>query len=114
MPAVVSATTFTPTPGKAEELLALLGELLRSIHAEPGSSHYSVHQTRADPSGPLLVIQAYVSYEAFQSHSAAMAAADAPGRIARLVTQPPTPPVLFEPLALGGVKAKARLGQESG
>lgn len=107
---LVAATVFVPAAGRHQELLRLLGELQVSIHTEPGSTHYSVHQAVDQENSSVLVIQAFSSEEAFQTHSAAMAAADVPARLGRLLEHPPRPPVLHAQVPLGGDVAKARLG----
>jgi quinol monooxygenase YgiN len=109
-PPVVAASTLQAKKGRRDELIALLTELARQIHAEPGGTHYSVHRPLGDdPDGPLLVIQACASVEAFREHSAKIRG-ELP-RLVALLEGPPSPPVLFQPVPLGGPAAKESLGR---
>ncbi|MFJ6900701.1 SDR family oxidoreductase [Streptomyces hokutonensis] len=94
--AVVAVSTMEPQNGQREDLVKLLSELAPRIRAEPGCLHYSVHRSRGDADGPLLVIQMFASVEAFTRHSSVVAA-EIP-RISALLAAPPAPPALFEPL----------------
>ncbi len=107
---VVAASTLQAKKGRSGELIALLTELARQIHAEPGGTHYSVHRPLADDDedGPLLVIQACASVEAFREHSAKIRG-ELP-RLIELLAGPPSPPVLFRPVPLGGPPAKESFG----
>ena len=99
MPAVVFVSTLEPKAGRRDELIELLAELAKHIHAEPGFMQYSVHRPLGDDNGPLLVIQMYASVEAYQEHSSWVR-----GQIpmlSELLATPPAPPVLFEPVPLG-------------
>ncbi|TDT98137.1 quinol monooxygenase YgiN [Streptomyces sp. 846.5] len=93
---VVAVSTMEAKDGRREDLVEVLAELATQIRAEPGCLHYSVHGARGDADGPLLVIQAFASIEAFRRHSASIAA-QVP-RIAALLATPPVPPTLFEPV----------------
>jgi quinol monooxygenase YgiN len=86
--------------GRRDDLIQLLREFAVSMHAEAGCVHYSVHEPIDDDNGPLTVIQAYSSIEAFGEHSAWMEP-----RVAKLIPLlafPPRPPVLNEQVSLGG------------
>jgi quinol monooxygenase YgiN len=82
-----------PKKGHRNDLLALLAELAPQIRAEPGCLRYSVHATRGDDNGPLLIIQEYASAETFTAHSSAIAA-QIP-RLGSLLQTPPAPPARF-------------------
>lgn len=82
------------------ELIELLREFAVSMHAEPGGVHYSVHRAIDDEDGPITVIQAYASLEAFDKHSAWMSTRVE--RLLPLLESPPAPPVLLEQIALSG------------
>ncbi|MGH6657480.1 MAG: putative quinol monooxygenase [Actinocrinis sp.] len=86
--------------GQREQLIELLREFAVSMHAEPGCIHYSIHQPADDETGPLTVIQAYSSIEAFQEHSAWMGP-NVP-RLAALLESLPQPPVLLQQVPLSG------------
>ena len=86
--------------GKHEELIELLREFAVSIHAEVGGVHYSVHRPVDDKTGPLTVIQAFSSLQAFDEHAAWMGP-NIP-RLLLLLVSPPKPPVLLEQVSLGG------------
>lgn len=86
--------------GERAALIELLREFSASIHAEPGGLHYSVHEPVGDENGPLTVIQAFSSVEAFEEHSAWMQQ-NIP-RLASLLASPPSPPVLTESVLLQG------------
>lgn len=92
---VVAVSTMKAENGRREDLVRLLAELAPQIRAEPGCLHYSVQRARGDADGPLLIIQAFASIEAFKRHSASVAG-QIP-RIAALLATPPVPPALFEP-----------------
>lgn len=83
-----------------DELVELLREFAVSIHAEPGCLHYSAHVPADDENGPVRVIQAYSSVEAFREHAAWMGP-NIP-RLAELLEFPPQPPVLLEQVPLSG------------
>ena len=100
MPAVVFASTLEPRSGRRDELVELLAELAQHMRAEPGCTQYSVHRPLGGGDGPLLIIQGYVSVEAYREHSA-WVRGQLP-RISALVATPPAPPVLFEPVSRGG------------
>jgi quinol monooxygenase YgiN len=104
---VVAVSTLQPKKGHRDDLLALLAELAPQIRAEPGCLRYSVHSTRGDDYGPLLVIQMYASIEAFTAHSTAIAG-QIP-RLTELLETPPAPPALFGPVPSGGDPAKESL-----
>ncbi|WP_335981945.1 SDR family oxidoreductase [Streptomyces sp. CA2R106] len=96
---VLAVSTMEPKDGRRADLLEVLAELAEQIRAEPGCLHYSVHRTRGEDSGPLLVVQMFASIQAFTEHSAKVA-----GQIPRLgalLATPPKPPTLFEPVPLG-------------
>jgi NAD(P)-dependent dehydrogenase (short-subunit alcohol dehydrogenase family) len=97
---VVAVSTLEPRKGQRDHLLALLAELAPQIRAQPGCLRYSVHSTRGDDNGPLLVIQMYASIEAFTAHSSAIAV-QVP-RLSALLETPPAPPALFGPVPSGG------------
>ena len=101
---VVAVSTMLPKKGQRNDLLALLAELAPQIRAEPGCLRYSVHSTRGDDNGPLLIIQEYASAEAFSAHSSAIAV-QIP-RLSALLQTPPAPPALFGPVPSGGHPAK--------
>ncbi len=86
--------------GKQEELIKLLREFAVSIHAEAGGVHYSVHRAIDDKTGPLTVIQAFTSVEAFEEHGAWMGP-NVP-KLLPLLASPPNPPVLLEQVPLTG------------
>ena len=86
--------------GHREELIELLREFAISIHAELGCVHYSIHAPIEDETGPLTVIQAYSSMEAFQAHAAWMGP-NVP-RLATLLESPPQPPALLQQVPLSG------------
>jgi NAD(P)-dependent dehydrogenase (short-subunit alcohol dehydrogenase family) len=92
---VATMSTMHPKSGRGRELLALLGELAPRIRAEPGCLRYSVHPTRNDDDGPVLILMEFTSTEAFTAHSARVAG-QVP-RIAELLHTPPAPPALFGP-----------------
>jgi 3-oxoacyl-[acyl-carrier protein] reductase len=92
---VVAVSTMQAEHGRRGDLVEVLAELAPQIRAEPGCLHYSVQRARGDADGPLLVIQAFASIEAFTQHSASVAG-QIP-RIAALLAAPPVPPTLFEP-----------------
>ena len=100
-------STLTPKQGQRNDLLALLAELAPQIRAEPGCLRYSVHATRGDDNGPLLIIQEYSSAETFSAHSSAIAG-QIP-RLSSLLQTPPAPPALFGPVPSDGNPAKASL-----
>jgi quinol monooxygenase YgiN len=104
MPEVVFVSTLEPKDGRRDQLVELLAELAKHIRGEPGYLQYSVHRPLGEDKGPLLVIQRYTSLEAYQEHSS-WARGQAP-RISELLATPPAPPVLFEPVPLGGDAAK--------
>lgn len=89
-----------PKEGLRDQLIELLREFAVSMHAEPGGIHYSVHQPIDDPSGPLAVVQAYSSVEAFEEHGAWMRS-NVPSLAALLVSRP-QPPVLHQQVSLSG------------
>ncbi|GAA1931853.1 SDR family NAD(P)-dependent oxidoreductase [Streptantibioticus ferralitis] len=105
--AVVAVSTMEPKHGRRDDLVAVLAELAQQIRAEPGCMHYSVHRTRGEDTGPLLVVQMFASIEAFTEHSSSVA--DQIPRISALLATPPVPPTLFEPVPLGGDAAKESL-----
>lgn len=86
--------------GRRGELIELLREFAVSMHAEPGCVHYSIHQPVEDETGPLTVIQAYVSIEAYQEHAAWMGP-NVP-RLAALLESLPQPPTLLQQVPLSG------------
>ena len=104
---VVAVSTLTPKQGQRKDLLALLAELAPQIRAEPGCLRYSVHGTRGDDNGPLLIIQEYTSAETFAAHSASVAA-QIP-RLGSLLQTPPAAPAVFGPVPSGGNPAKQSL-----
>ncbi|MGW6483963.1 SDR family oxidoreductase [Streptomyces sp. NPDC055059] len=108
--AVVAVSTMEPRNGRREDLLEVLAELAPQIRAEPGCLHYSVHSTRGDAGGPLLVIQRFASIEAFTEHSASVAG-QIP-RIAALLAAPPVPPTLFEPVPQPALAEGAANGEK--
>ena len=97
---VVAVSTLMPKKGRRNDLVALLAELAPQIRAEPGCLRYSVHATRVDDNGPLLIIQEYTSADTFSAHSAAIAA-QIP-RLSSLLQSPPAPPTLFGPVQSDG------------
>jgi quinol monooxygenase YgiN len=97
---VLAVSQLQPREEQRSELIALLRELAVSIHAEAGGIHYSVSQPIEDRDGPLTIIQACSSIEAFRDHSA-WVRPQVP-RLAALLAQPPRPPVLLEPVELSG------------
>jgi NAD(P)-dependent dehydrogenase (short-subunit alcohol dehydrogenase family) len=104
---VIAVSTMKPKEGQRDHLLALLAELAPQIRADPGCLRYSVHSTRGDDNGPLLVIQMYASIEAFTAHSSAIAV-QIP-RLSALLETPPAPPALFGPVPSGGNPAMESL-----
>jgi len=100
MPAFVTVNQLQPKDGQRGKLIELLREFAVSMHAEPGCVHYSVHEPIDDEAGPLTVIQAYSSIEAFEEHSAWMAS-NVP-KLAALLASPPHPPVLHRQVSLSG------------
>ena len=100
MPEVVFASTMEPKDGHLDDLVQLLAELAAHIHDEAGCLQYSVYRPLGENRGPLLIMQRYASLEAYQEHSAWVR-----GQIPRIsehLAAPPAPPVLFEPVSLGG------------
>lgn len=91
--AVATMSTMRPKPGRGRELVALLDELAPRIRAEPGCLRYTVHPTRDDDDGLVLVLMEFTSAEAFAAHSARVAP-QVP-KIAELLHAPLTPPALF-------------------
>jgi quinol monooxygenase YgiN len=100
MPTFVITNRLQPKDGQRDKLIGLLREFAVSMHAEPGCVHYSVHMPVDDEAGPLTVIQAYSSREAFGKHSAWMGP-NLP-RLAALLASPPQPPVLYQQVSLSG------------
>jgi quinol monooxygenase YgiN len=100
MPTFVFVNRLQPKDGQRGKLIGLLREFAVSMHAEPGCVHYSVHEPVDDDTGPLIVIQAYSSSEAFEEHSAWMAP-NVP-RLAALLASPPPTPVLYQQVSLSG------------
>jgi quinol monooxygenase YgiN len=104
MPEVVFVSTLKPKDGRRDKLVELLAELAKHIRGEPGYLQYSLHRPLGEDKGPLLVIQRYISLEAYQEHSS-WARGQAP-RINELLATPLTPPVLFEPVWIGDDAAR--------
>jgi quinol monooxygenase YgiN len=100
MTTFVFVNRLLPKDGQRDKLVGLLREFAVSMHAEPGCVHYSVHEPVDDEAGPLMVIQAYSSREAFEEHSAWMGP-NLP-RLATLLASPPQPPVLYQQVSLSG------------
>jgi quinol monooxygenase YgiN len=100
MSTLVFVNRLQAKDGHREELIELLRELAVSMHAEPGCVHYSIHEPIEDQTGPLTVIQAYSSMEAFQEHAAWMGP-NVP-RLATLLESPPQPPALLQQVPLSG------------
>lgn len=86
--------------GHREELIELLRELAVSMHAEIGRVHYSIHEPVEDETGPLTVIQAYSSIEAYEEHAAWMS--PRLPRLAALLKSLPQPPALLQQVPLSG------------
>ena len=100
MPTFVVTSSMQAQAGRQDELVALLRRYAISMHAEPGGIHYSVHRPVGDDSGPVTVIQAYDSVEAFRQHGEWMRTRVP--ELASLLASPPTPPVLLEQIVLSG------------
>jgi quinol monooxygenase YgiN len=98
--AYVVTNQLQAQPGRQEQLVTLLRRLATSMHAEPGGVHYSVHREIDDDDGPLTVIQAYDSVEAFHQHSAWMRS-HVP-QLASLLATAPAPPILLGQVVLSG------------
>ena len=86
--------------GLRDKLIELLREFAVSMHAEPGCVHYSVHRPVEDEAGPLTVIQAYSSIEAYEEHAVWMGV-NVP-RLAPLLEFLPQPPALLQQVPLSG------------
>jgi quinol monooxygenase YgiN len=89
-----------PADGKRDALIGLLREFADSIHADPESLHYSVHEPVDDEAALLTVIQAYTSVAGFEKHGEWMAP-NIP-RLVALLASPPDPLVLLRWVSLGG------------
>lgn len=89
-----------PKSGQRDKVVELLREFAVSMHAEPGCVHYSVHEPVEGEDGPLQVIQAYTSIEAFQEHVAWMGP-NVP-RLAALLEGQAHPPALLRQVSLSG------------
>lgn len=100
MSVFIFANQLQPKDGQRKELVELLREFSLSMHAESECVHYSVHQPIDDENGPLTVIQAYSSVEAFDEHSIWMGS-NVP-RLVPLLASPPQPPVLHQQVSLTG------------
>jgi quinol monooxygenase YgiN len=100
MPTYVFINQLQAKDGQRDKLIELLREFSVSMHAEPGCIHYSVHLPVGDETGPVRVIQAYSSIEAFQEHTAWMGP-NIP-RLAPLLEFLPEPPVLVQQVPLSG------------
>ncbi|GAA4667458.1 putative quinol monooxygenase [Frondihabitans cladoniiphilus] len=100
MPDYVITNQMQARPGGQDALVTLLRELASEIHSESGGLHYSIHRAPGDSDGPVTVVQAYSSREAFQEHAAWMRP-HLP-RLVALLAGPPAPPVLLEQVVLSG------------
>ena len=100
MATVVFINRLQPADGKRDALIGLLREFADSIHADPESLHYSVHEPIDDEAAPLTVIQASTSVAGFEKHGEWMAP-NIP-RLVALLASPPDAPVLLRSVSLGG------------
>jgi quinol monooxygenase YgiN len=100
MATVVFINRLQPADGQRDALIGLQREFADSIHADPESLHYSVHEPIDDEAAPLTVIQAYTSVAGFEKHGEWMAP-NIP-RLVALLASPPDPPVLLRLVSLGG------------
>lgn len=100
MQTFVFVNQLQPKDGQRDQLVELLREFAVSMHAEPGGLHFSVHQPIDDENGPLTIIQAYSSVEAFEEHGAWMGP-NVP-RLIPLLASPPQPPILHHQVPLSG------------
>jgi quinol monooxygenase YgiN len=73
MATVVFINRLQPADGQRDALIGLQREFADSIHADPESLHYSVHEPIDDEAAPLTVIQAYTSVAGFEKHGEWMA-----------------------------------------
>lgn len=66
MPPVVVVATVTPEPGRVEEVVAILGEVIPAVHREEGCELYALH--RAADAEQLVFVERWSSREALAAH----------------------------------------------
>jgi len=94
---IVVTATFVPHPGKREELLAALEEVIPLVHAEEGCELYSI-QERED--GLILMIEKWESAELLDAHGEGAPVVAFRGRLEGLLAEPVVV-TRYEPIPVG-------------
>ena len=96
---IVAIATLTPLPGKVEELVAAMTDLVEKVHAnEEGCLLYALHR---HPDGQRLVmVEKYTGPDAVKAHRASEHFKAAGAALAGLLAGPPEV-LALEPVPLG-------------
>lgn len=86
---VVIFTRLVASPGRGDELLAVLEDLAAATREEPGNAVFVVHATR-DDSDVVLGYEVFVDDDAVTAHRATDAVRVAQERLADVLAEPPT------------------------
>src|SRR5688500_12816586 len=105
MPAVVAIATLTPLPGKTDELIAAMGDLIAQVHAnEQGCLLYALHR---HPAGQRLVmVEKYADADAVKAHRGSAHFKAAGAVLGGLLAGPPDV-LALEPVPLGDAQKGA-------
>jgi quinol monooxygenase YgiN len=83
---IVVTATFTPRPGKTEELVDVLRATIAKVHRERGCLRYALH---AADDGTLVLLEKWSRIEDLEAHSAGGAVAELHRGLPDLVEFPP-------------------------
>lgn len=86
---VVIFTRLVATPGRGDELLAILDDLAVATRAEPGNEVFVVHAARDEPD-VVLGYEVFVDDDALTTHRATDAVRVAQERLPDVLAEPPT------------------------
>ncbi len=86
---VVIFTRLVATPGRGDELLAILEDLAGATRDEPGNDVFVVHAARDEPD-VVLGYEVFCDGDALVEHRASNAVRVAQERLAGVLAEPPT------------------------
>jgi len=98
VPPVVVVATVTPQPGRTDEVVAAIGEVVPVVHREAGCEKYALHRA-ADPDR-LVFVERWASRDALAAHGRAEHMRALGSRLQGLVAGP-TDVVVLDPVPLG-------------
>ncbi|MHB8464661.1 MAG: putative quinol monooxygenase [Acidimicrobiales bacterium] len=88
MPKVAAIAKITAAPGKRDELVAALRELVTATNDEPGTLVYALHTEKANADA-VWFYELYTDDDALAAHSGSPAMKEVGGKLRGLVGGPP-------------------------